>query len=358
MWPSRRLIDLLKIEHPIIQAPMAGSATPELAAAVSDAGGLGSLGCAGMMDDELVAAVKKLRALTNRQFNLNFFANPQPAVNETVISNTRARLRRYYEELAIDLPDMTAISGGPGFDERKLKLLLALEPPIVSFHFGLPEQPIVDALKNRGIVILSSATNVLEARELVRSGADAVIAQGWEAGGHRGSHRPPASGEGIGLIALVPQIVDAVSVPVIAAGGMADGRGIAAALALGADGVQIGTAFLSCKEAGTDERRREFIRTAVDTDTVVTNVFSGRAARTRRSRFTEDMSRSVEELPDFPLMYALSDPLGAAANTAGVDDFGFHIYGQAAALNRELPAGDLMKLLVAETERTSNFLRR
>ncbi|WP_312891308.1 NAD(P)H-dependent flavin oxidoreductase [Mesorhizobium silamurunense] len=197
-------------------------------------------------------------------------------------------------------------------------------------------------------MIISTATNVAEARKLADCGADAVIAQGWEAGGHRGSHVPSGPGDGVGTMALVPQIVDAVKLPIIAAGGIADGRGIAAAFALGASGVQIGTGFLSCDEAGTDAPRRALIRSATDTDTMVTDAFSGRAARAKRTRYALEMEESRTPLPDFPQMYALTAPLGDADHARL--DFAFHLYGQAAALNRELPAGELMHALVAEAK--------
>jgi nitronate monooxygenase len=193
---------------------------------------------------------------------------------------------------------------------------------------------------------------VAEAKHLEQAGIDAIIAQGWEAGGHRGSQKPVAPMDGVGTMALVPQIVDAVRVPVIAAGGIADGRGIAAALLLGASGVQIGTGFLRCPEAGTDMERRKLLAVASDTDTIVTDSVSGRTARTHRSRYTEAMEETRRRLPAYPAMYDLSDPL----TEAGQDDVAsFHLYGQAAALARELPAGELISILLAEA---SYALRR
>ncbi|MEI9403267.1 nitronate monooxygenase [Mesorhizobium argentiipisi] len=351
MWPNRRLCDLLKIEHPIIQAPMAGSATPELAAAVSNAGGLGSLGCASMLPDGLRNAARQMRALTGRPFNLNFFVFPRPDTRDAVLTRVIERLRPYYEELSLDEPSRRLPPIGPGFDEEKLELLLEIRPPVVSFHFGIPDAAAIGRLKHAGIAIIGTATNVAEARKLADGGADAVIAQGWEAGGHRGSHAPNGPGDGVGTMALVPQVVDAVELPVIAAGGIADGRGIAAAFALGASGVQIGTGFLSCDEAGTDAPRRALIRTATDMDTMVTDVFTGRAARARRTRYVLEMEESRVPLPDFPQMVALSAPLSDAK-----EDFAFHLYGQAAALNRELPAGQLVRTLVAETSEVFDAL--
>ncbi|RRI04500.1 nitronate monooxygenase [Mesorhizobium tamadayense] len=346
MWPNRRLCDLLKIEHPIIQAPMAGSATPDLAAAVSNAGGLGSLGCASMLPDGLRHVARQMRASTERPFNLNFFVFPKPDTSDAVLTRAIDRLRPYYEELSLGEPSQTLPPMGPGFDDEKLDLVLEIRPPVVSFHFGIPDAATVAKLKQSGIVVISTATNVAEARKLADGGADAVIAQGWEAGGHRGSHAPNGPGDGVGTMALVPQVVDAVELPVIAAGGIGDGRGIAAAFALGASGVQIGTGFLSCDEAGTDGPRRALIRSATDMDTMVTDAFTGRAARARRTRYALEMEESRTRLPDFPQMIALSAPL---SDVGAKGDFAFHLYGQAAALNRELPAGQLVRTLVAET---------
>ena len=348
MWPDRRLCELLSIDHPIIQAPMAGSATPELAAAVSNEGGLGSLGCASKSPEQLHAAIQQLRALTPRAFNLNFFVHPEATVDNHIWETTAERLRTFYPLSGLQLPKPSQATSPPGFDDAKLSLLLELFPPVVSFHFGIPAPSVIKALKHRGILVLSSATSVSEAKSLVQGGADAVICQGFEAGGHRGSHTPTESSEGIGLMALVPQVVDAIGLPVIAAGGIADGRGIVAALTLGAAGVQIGTAFLSCPEAATDTARRAYIRDAHDTDTTVTDAYSGRVARAKRNRYTNEMAILRQRLPDFPLMYELSSPLVDAARDEGGEDLDFHLYGQSASLNREMPASELVRTLVAE----------
>lgn len=348
MWPNSRLCELTGIEHPIIQAPMAGSATPELAAAVSNAGGLGSLGCAELSADHLEATVKRLRMLTNRPFNLNFFAHPAPAVTLADFERARERLKPYYQALSLSLPK-TLPSCGPGFDETRLQLVLELRPHVISFHFGLPDPATVSSLKKAGIIILSTATTVAEAVYLSSSGVDAIIAQGYEAGGHRGSHQPREPWDGVGLMSLLLQVADAVEQPVIAAGGIADGRGIAAAFALGASGVQMGTTFLSCPEAGTDRARRAMLRTSKDTDTMMTDAFSGRAARAVRNRYALEMLEQRGPVLAFPLLYNLTDPLREADE--GSQDFGFHLYGQSAALSREVPAADLVNQLVAETER-------
>ena len=289
MWPDRRLCDLLKIDHPIIQAPMVGSCSPDLASAVSNAGALGSLGCGEKKVDTIREEVGALTQRTNRPFNLNFFMRPVPKTAPEVWQRTRERLQPWYDRFDLGDPPATPPELGAGFDETRLDFVLQARPAVVSFHFGVPDQEAVNALKAAGIVLISSATNVGEARALEAAGIDAVIAQGWEAGGHRGSHEPRSPADGIGGMALIPQIADAVSVPVIAAGGIADGRAIAAAFALGACGVQIGTAFLSTPEAATDDARRDLLRRAADTDTMMTDSYSGRAARAVRSRFAEEM---------------------------------------------------------------------
>lgn len=345
MWPDQRLCDLFGIEHPMIQAPMTGTCTPALASAVTNAGALGSLGCAGKSVATIDDEVGQFRLQSNGSLNLNFFVGDAPQTDPAVLDRARQRLQPWYDKLGLGDPPSELPTYGPGFDAARLDLVLELQPRVVSFHFGHPERQILDVLRSKGIKLISSATNVAEARALEHAGMDAIIAQGWEAGGHRGAHGPSAPWDGVGTMALVPQIVDAVAVPVIAAGGIGDGRGIAAAFALGASGVQMGTAFLRCPEAATDPARRERIRTATDLDTIVTDSVSGRCARAVRSRYAEEMERTREPLPAFRQMYALSDPILDAADD---DDASFHLYGQIAALAKELGARDLVEYLAEE----------
>jgi nitronate monooxygenase len=348
MWPRDDLIDLLKIEHPVIQAPMASAATPALAAAVSNAGGLGSLGCGTMSRDELAAKAKELRAATNRPFNLNFFAHKAPREDPETNARARARVARFYEETGLGDPPAAGRAPFDIFDADTLSVLLEIKPAVVSFHFGLPRPEMVRALKDAGCLVLCSATTVAEARSLNDAGVDAIIAQGWEAGGHRGTFEVSFEDFGVGTLALVPQVVDAVDVPVVAAGGIADGRGIAAAFALGASGVQIGTAFLSCPEARVSETHRAALRGASDQDTRLTRAFTGRPARARTNRYIDAMAEVREPVPDFPAMYGLSAPLRDSTVAGETGEFQFLLYGQAAALNRELPAADLVRTLVDE----------
>lgn len=354
MWPRTDLLDLLGIEHPILQAPMGGESTPALAIAVANAGGLGGLGCSFMSHDELRGKVGEIRDGTNRSFNLNFFAHPEPFENPDINTQTRARVIPFYQEQGIDdVPDR-GLATCDTFNEDRLAVLLDLRPRVVSFHFGLPAPGMVRTLQDAGSIILCSATTVAEARLLADAGVDAIIAQGWEAGGHRGTFEFSFEDFGVGTMALVPQIVDAVDVPVIAAGGIADGRGIAAALALGASGVQMGTAFLSCPEANVDEAYRNHIRSSQDDETRLTPAFSGRPARAKTNAYIEKMAAQRQPLPDFPTMYGFSDPLSKAAAAKGSDDYQFVLYGQAAPLNRELPAADLVGQLVEEAQSILN----
>jgi nitronate monooxygenase len=343
MWPDSRLIDLLGIRHPILQAPMLGSTTPALVAAVSGAGALGAMGCTRMGAEEIAAFVAAMRGATNGAFNLNFFAHPEPVADPRAVAAARARLAPFYDRAGLGAVPETLAAPYPGFSAPVLEALLAARPPVVSFHFGLPPGDAVARLKAAGIRVLSTATTVAEARALEAGGADAVIAQGWEAGGHRGAFGVEPEDAGVGLMALVPQVADAVRVPVIAAGGIMDGRGIAAALALGAAGVQMGTAFLTCPEASVPQAHRDAVTGARDDDTVLTAAVSGRPARARRSAYARAMRGA--DLPAFPLMYTLSAPL-----LAGSEEAEFLLYGQAAGMARPMPAGRLVETLAAEAQ--------
>lgn len=350
MWPRTDLIDLLEIDHPILQAPMGGESTARMVTAVCNAGGLGGLGCSFMSDDEIRRNVDEIRSSTNRSFHLNFFAHPDPREDAEINKQTRALVAPFYEELGIENIPSRVNAPCDTFDESKLALLLEIRPKVVSFHFGLPPADMVRALREVGSVVLCSATTVAEARWLADAGIDAIIAQGWEAGGHRGTFDVSFEDFGVGTMALVPQIADAVDVPVIAAGGIADGRGIAAALVLGASGVQLGTAFLSCPEANISVENRRALGSATADDTRLTRAFSGRPARAKNNRYIEAMAEKRTRLPDFPTMYGFSEPLQHACRDRDASGFEFFLWGQGAALNRELPAADLIERLVEEAQ--------
>ncbi len=348
MWKDKRLIELLDIQHPIIQAPMAGASTPQMAAASANAGCLGSLGCAMMSVETYQETYAKTRALTNGALNMNFFCHDEPTIDEKKVKQIKQVMAPFYQELEIEnMPD--AVPTHFPFGNDLADAVLRTNPNIVSFHFGLPEQSIVEALKDKGILILCSATTVQEAKDLEAKGVDAIIAQGWEAGGHHGFYLKDKSA-GIGTMALVPQIVDAVKAPVIAAGGIADGRGIAACLALGAAGVQIGTAFLTCEESSVPQVHQQSLMQSDGSNTSLTKVFSGRPARGIQNRYIQEMERFEDSLPDFPLMNTLTGPLRKESAASHSPDFIAQWSGQAVGLNRKTNVGDLIESLVEETK--------
>ncbi|MFO0748429.1 MAG: nitronate monooxygenase [Myxococcota bacterium] len=343
----RSIRELFAIELPIIQAPMAGVQRSALAVAVSNAGGLGSLPAATLGPRELRAELAALRAATTRPFNVNFFCHAPPAPDAAREAAWRRRLAPYYAELGID-PE--AIPAGPGrlpFDADAAAAIEEFGPAVVSFHFGLPEPALLERVRRTGAKILSSATTVAEARWLEARGVDAIIAQGLEAGGHRGHFLSDDVGVQLGTLALVPQIVDAVRVPVIAAGGIADARGVAAAMALGAAGVQVGTAYLLCPEATTSALHRAALTSDAAHATALTNVFTGRPARGIVNRLMREVGPLSALAPDFPLATAAVAPLRAAAESRGSSDFTTLWAGQNASGCRAVPAAALTRALAA-----------
>jgi nitronate monooxygenase len=348
MWPDRRLLDLLSIEHPIVQAPMAGAMDWELAAAVSDAGGLGSLPCAILKPEQVFEQVEKIRGRTDKPINVNFFCHKPPTADNAREAAWRDRLAPYYRELGLDpAAGANAPSRAP-FNAAMCEVLTELKPRVASFHFGLPEAALVARVKAAGCLIFSSATTAAEARWLVEHGADVIIAQGYEAGGHRGMFLTDDLAAQVGTFALVPQVADAVEVPVIAAGGITDARGIAAAFALGACGVQMGTAFLFCPEAKISAPHRTALQSARDDGTALTNVMTGRPARGFYNRMMRELGPISEIAPEFPLAAAAVAPLRAKAETQGSGEFSPLWSGQAAALGQAMPARELLAKLATE----------
>jgi len=350
MWPNRRLLDLFGIKHPIVQAPMAGAMDTEMAIAVSNAGGLGSLPAGMLNADQLRAQVENFRAACGKPVNLNFFAHTPPVPNNAREHAWREKLKPYYAELEIDLHAPVPSSNRAPFNAALCEAVEELKPGVVSFHYGLPEQALIKRVKEAGCVVMSSATTVAEARWLEDNGCDAVIAQGVEAGGHRGMFLTADLATQIGTFALVPQIVDAVKIPVIAAGGIGDARAIVAALALGASAVQLGTAFLHCPEAKIAAAHRAALRSARDDGTVMTNVMTGRPARGFVNRIIRELGPISDIVPEFPLAGGALAPLHAKAQAQGSGDFSAMWAGQAAALGRELPAGELTVALAEEAQ--------
>lgn len=347
-WPDTRLCDLLDIEHPIIQAPMAGASTPEMVVVTSNAGGLGSLACAMLTANKVLDVVAKTRVMSNRALNLNFFCHASPVIDKKRADAAIDRLRPWFKTLnAGPIPEMTEIHFP--FNAQICDAVLEASPKVVSFHFGLPDSALVTRLKDAGIIILSSATSSAEAKWLVERGTDAVIAQGYEAGGHNGWFLPRNGAEATGTMALVPRVVDAVDCPVIAAGGIADGRGIAAAFALGASGVQIGTAFLATPESAVSDIHKQSLIAATGDDTQYCHGFSGRAARTIVNDFSRAMD-GVPDFPDFPLLNAVTGPLRAASAKAGRPDAVSLWAGQGAGLVGQSTTREVFENLVRQAQ--------
>ena len=343
-----RFSQLVGIELPIVLAPMAGPGTPELAIAVSEAGGLGGLPCAMLSAEQIARDLGVIRQRTAKPVNINFFCHAQPAPSAEREERWRARLAPYYRELGLD-----PAAAGPGterrpFDDVACALVEQHRPAVVSFHFGLPEPRLLARVKATGAVVLSSATSVAEARWLEQRGCDVVIAQGYEAGGHRGMFLSDDIATQAGTLALVPQVVDAVKVPVIATGGISDARGIAAAFALGAAAVQVGSAYLHSPEAKLHPGHRAALKSAQDSATAVTNVLTGRPARGVINRMMRELGPMSAEAPAFPLAANTSATLRASAEAAGSVDFSPLWAGQAAGLGRAMPAGELTRRLMAE----------
>lgn len=348
MWPRQDILQLLGINLPIIQAPMAGSNGAELAAAVSAAGGLGSLPCAMLTPEEVVSEVAAIRSVTSNPINLNFFCHRSPAADAKKDSRWRERLAPYYQEYGLELPPPLSTPIRQPFGSAMCDVVEELKPAVVSFHFGLPAAKLYERVKVTGCKVLCSATTVAEANWLADHAVDVIIAQGVEAGGHRGMFLSEDIACQVGTFALVPQVADAVALPVIAAGGVTDSRGIAAAFVLGASGVQMGSAYLRCPEAKTSPLYRDALNAARDDQTALTNVFTGRPARGLMNRFVREVGPISGDAPSFPLASVVAAPLRVKAESDASSEFSPLWAGQAAALAREEQAGKLTQRLASQ----------
>jgi len=333
---------------PLIQAPMAGAQGPELAIAVCRAGGLGSLPAAMLTPDHLREQIGAVRGETNAPYNVNFFCHAEPAPNPETEARWRNRLAPYYAEAGIDPSGVAAAPARAPFGEAMCAVVEEMRPAVVSFHFGLPPAQLLSRVKTAGALILASATTVAEARWLEQHGVHAVIAQGREAGGHRGMFLSDDIEGQPGLISLLPQVRDAVRLPVVAAGGISDGRGIAAAFALGADAVQIGTAYLRTPQATISPIHRAALASARDDATRLTNVFTGRPARGLINRFVSEVGPMARDAPQFPLAAGAAAPLRTAGEKRGSGDFSPLWAGESAALAREESAEAMTRRLWAD----------
>lgn len=340
-----RLQQLLGTPLTIIQAPMAGSQGAALAIAVCKAGGLGSLPCAILTVEAMRKELAAIRAATDRPYNLNFFTHTPPSADARRETAWRGALTPYYREYGIDPHKIPAGPGRAPFTAEAADALEEFKPAVVSFHFGLPSAALLDRVRASGAKILSSATTVEEAIWLEAHGVDAVIAQGAEAGGHRGTFLNDDYSTQPGTFALLPQVARAVKVPVIAAGGIADAKGVAAAIALGAAGVQVGTAYLLCPEATTSAVHRAALKSEAARNTALTNVFTGRPARGIVNRVMRELGPLCPAAPDFPLATSAIAPLRAKAEAQGSGDFSPLWSGQNATGCREAPAGEITRAL-------------
>jgi nitronate monooxygenase len=335
---------VLGTELPLIQAPMAGVQGSALAIAAGDGGALGSLPCAMLGTDALRTELAALKG-TRKPFNVNFFCHAPPVPDAQREQAWRAALTPYYREFNVDASQIPAGPGRLPFSAEAAELLEAVRPAIVSFHFGLPSPELLARVRRWGAKVLSSATTLDEARWLEAQGVDAVIAQGLEAGGHRGMFLSDDLTRQVGTVALVPQLVRALRVPVIAAGGIADARGVAAMLALGASAVQVGTAYLLCPEATTSAVHRAALQSAESSHTALTNLFTGRPARGIINRLMRELGPMSDAVPAFPLATAAIAPLRAAAEVHGSGDFSPLWSGQNASGCKAVPAAQLTREL-------------
>lgn len=354
---TAELTKVLNITYPIIQAPMAGGiTTPELVSAVSNAGGLGSIAAGYLSPDALRTTIQETKKLTNKPFSVNLFvpARDEIEVTEEDLKRAHEWLVPFYEELKMDVPPLPTNFHEP-FDEL-IEVVIDEKIPIVSFTFGIPPKEVITKLKQNHVFLIGTATTVNEAIDIEKAGMDAVVAQGSEAGGHRGTFSTSFEQALVGLIALIPQIVDNVSIPVIAAGGIMDGRGMLAAEVLGASAVQLGTAFLTCEEAGTNPAYKEAILESFEDSTVITRVFSGKPARSIHNYFIETLNDHENEIPPFPYQNALTNPLRKEANKQQNIRFMSLWCGQGARLSRKTSAKSLVQSIVQDYEmRKSNL---
>ena len=342
-----RISELLGTELPIIQAPMAGAQAGAMAIAVSNAGALGSLPCALLTTEAMRKELEAIKAQTARPYNVNFFCHVPPAPSAEREAAWRAALAPYYRECGIDAEKIPAAPGRAPFSEEFADVLEPFRPPVVSFHFGLPSKELLARVKRWGSKILCSATTVDEARWLEAQGVDAIIAQGVEAGGHRGMFLTGDLTTQLGTFSLLPQVVRAVKLPVIAAGGIANAQGVVAALALGAAGVQVGTAYLLCPEATTSAVQRAALKSDAARHTALTNLFTGRPSRSIVNRVMRELGPMSSAPPAFPLATAAIAPLRAKAEAMGSGDFTPLWSGQNATGCREIPAAQLTRELAA-----------
>ncbi len=342
------LSKLIGIAHPVFQAPMAGVSTPALAAAVTNAGGLGALGIGAATPDAARQMIAGFRALSDGPLHANLFCHAEPVRDEALEADWIRNAEPKFEAMGAEPPaSLNNIYHSFIGNEAMTGMLMEMQPEVISFHFGLPDANQIAALKATGAVLMASATNVEEAKAIEAAGLDAVIAQGWEAGGHRGMFDPDAADDRLAMAELVQAITQAIALPVVAAGGIMDGVDIRAVLDAGAQAAQLGTAFVGCPESSADNAYRE--RLAMGGETVMTRAISGRPARCLTNGFTQWTSDvPPSQVPAYPVPYDLGKALNAAAKSAGDGGYGAQWSGTGASRARILPVGELMALLISE----------
>jgi nitronate monooxygenase len=351
---TQHLLTRLGIRYPIIQAPMAGVSTPKLAAEVSEAGGLGSLGLGTLNAEGVAQQIQETRQLTGGPFNVNFFCHPAAKADPQREANWLAHLAKEFQQLGAEPPKaLKEIYQTVLDNDDLLRAVLAEKPAVVSFHFGVPPSTWIEALRHAGIVTMGCATNLDEALQLERAGVEVLVAQGAEAGGHRGTF-DPAKDLLIGTFPLVRMLAKQSRIPVVAAGGIMDGHGVAAALELGAAAVQMGTAFILCPESAAGPAFRAELKSARARNTAITQAISGRPARGISNRFHELGHSKAPPVPDYPIAYDAGKALHQAAARHGNHMFAAHWAGQGAPLAREMPARDLVSTIVQEWKATSS----
>lgn len=347
------LKNLLGIEHAIIQSPMAGGiTTTRLVSAVAKAGGLGMIGAGGLAPDELRKVIRKLKKKNIGSFGANLFVPWKFKVSEQEISDAYAALKPMYEKFDLEQQTLVPVTYEmveDAFNER-IEVVIEEQVPVCSFIFGIPSHQQIERLKEAGIILIGTATTVKEAETVERAGFDAVVLQGAEAGGHRGSFLDSVEDSLVGLMSLIPEAADHLSIPIIASGSIMDGRGIAAARVLGAAGVQLGTAFLSTEESGAHIVHKNALSADRDTPSILTSVFTGRAARAIKNTFITDMSEQTQRMVDYPVQRSLTQPVQDASKANNSMDYGMLLAGQGKAMARYISARELIEQLIAETQ--------
>jgi nitronate monooxygenase len=354
---STKLTQLLGIDFPIIQAGMAGGpTTPLLVSTVSNTGGLGTLGAAYLSPQQIRDSIKEIRQLTNRPFAVNLFA--PDAINQEslfMVESVNQAMKCYRDKLGIVEPQISKYT--ESFEDQ-LKVILDEKVPVFSFTFGIPSPEIIKELKRNQVIIIGTATTVDEAIELDSIGVDAIVGQGSEAGGHRGTFKGNFEDSLVGTMALIPQMVDNVNVPVIASGGIMDGRGLLASLVLGASGVQMGTAFLTCSESGAHAEHKRAILQSKEMDTIVTRSFSGKPARGIKNKFIVEMEQHLDIIPSYPIQNALTKDIRSAAAKQNQSDYMSLWAGQALRLSKTKSAEELIKDIVNQTSELMYLWRK